>query len=54
MLFREFKKYTFQFFIEDALHLISFILCWVMNIQNNIITPVMYNILTHHNIYVVK
>jgi hypothetical protein len=32
-------EYTFKFFIEAALHIISFIFCWGMNIQNSDITP---------------
>jgi hypothetical protein len=35
VVFREFVEYTFQFLIEAVFHIISFILCWGMNIQNN-------------------
>jgi hypothetical protein len=30
----------FQFFIQAVHHIISFILCWSMNVQNNDMTPV--------------
>jgi hypothetical protein len=30
---------TFQFFVEAAHHVIDFILCWSMNVQNNDIKP---------------
>jgi hypothetical protein len=35
MVFRKFIKLMFQFLIEAVLHIISFIPCWSMNIQNN-------------------
>jgi hypothetical protein len=34
----QFNKHVFQFLIADVLHIISFIFCWGMNIQNNDIT----------------
>jgi hypothetical protein len=47
MVFREFIKHTFHFLIEAVLHIISFILCWDMNVQNNDMTPVItYDILS--------
>jgi hypothetical protein len=39
MVFREFIKQSFQFFVEAVLHSISFIFCWSMNVQNNYMTP---------------
>jgi hypothetical protein len=39
MVFREFIKHTFQFLVEAVLHIISFIFCWSMNVQNNDMTP---------------
>jgi hypothetical protein len=38
MVFREFIEYTFWLFIEPALYIITFILCWSIIIQNNHIT----------------
>jgi hypothetical protein len=35
MVFKELVEYTFQFLMEAIFHIISFILCWGMNIQNN-------------------
>jgi hypothetical protein len=35
--FREFIGYMFYFFIEAVFHIINFILCWGVNIQNDII-----------------
>jgi hypothetical protein len=40
MVFREFIEYTFQFPIEAVLHIINFILFWVMNTHNNDMKPV--------------
>jgi hypothetical protein len=40
MVFKEFMKHTFQFLIEAAPHLINFIFCWDMNVQNNDMTAV--------------
>jgi hypothetical protein len=47
MVFREFRKHKFQFLIETGLHIISFILFWGMNIQNNNMKPlsIVYDIL---------
>jgi hypothetical protein len=46
-------EYTFQFFKEAVFHIINFILCWGMNIQNNNMKPVtlsiMYDILSLTN-----
>jgi hypothetical protein len=39
MVFWEFIKHTFQYLIEAVLHIISFIFCWSMNVQNNDMTP---------------
>jgi hypothetical protein len=39
MVFWEFIKHTFQFLVEAVLHIISFIFCWTMSIQNYDITP---------------
>jgi hypothetical protein len=39
MVFREFIEYTFQFLTEAIFHIISFILCSGMNIQNNNMKP---------------
>jgi hypothetical protein len=36
---REFIKHTFQFIVEIVLHIINFIFCRGMNIQNNDTTP---------------
>jgi hypothetical protein len=53
MVFREFIKHTFQFLVEAVLHIISFIFCWSMNVQNNDMTPgplsIMYDILSLTN-----
>jgi hypothetical protein len=35
MMFREFIEPTFHFLVEAVLHIISIILCWGMNVQNN-------------------
>jgi hypothetical protein len=35
MVFRKLIEYTFQFLVEAVLHIITFILCWDVNIQNN-------------------
>jgi hypothetical protein len=35
MVSGEFIKYMFQFLTEACFHIINFILCWGMNIQNN-------------------
>jgi hypothetical protein len=35
VIFKEFIEYAFKFVIEAVFHIISFILCWGMNIQNN-------------------
>jgi hypothetical protein len=35
----EFIKHTFQFLIEVALHIVSFVLCCSMNIQNYDMKP---------------
>jgi hypothetical protein len=40
MVFWEFIKYMFQFLVEAALHIIYFILCWGMNVQNKDISLV--------------
>jgi hypothetical protein len=32
-------EYTFQFLVEAVFHIISFILCWGMNVQNNDMSP---------------
>jgi hypothetical protein len=40
MAFREFIEHMFQFLIEAVLHIINFMLCLGMNIQNNDMTPV--------------
>jgi hypothetical protein len=39
MVFKEFIEYSLQFLIEAVFHIISFILCWGMNIQNNDMKP---------------
>jgi hypothetical protein len=39
MVFMEFIKHTFQFLIEAVLHIIRFIFCWSMIVQNIDITP---------------
>jgi hypothetical protein len=39
MVFTEFIAYTFQFHIEAGFHIINFILCSGMNIQNNNMKP---------------
>jgi hypothetical protein len=31
--------HTFQLFVEAVLHIISFIFCWSMNVQNNDMAP---------------
>jgi hypothetical protein len=36
--FGEFVKHTFQFLVEAVLRIISFILCWGMNVQSNDMT----------------
>jgi hypothetical protein len=36
---KKFIRHTFQVLIEAVLHIISFILCWGMNVQNNDLTP---------------
>jgi hypothetical protein len=38
MLIREFIKHTFQFLVEAAVHIMSCILYWDMNVQNNYMT----------------
>jgi hypothetical protein len=39
VVFRELIEHPFQFLIEAVLHIIIFILCWGMNVQNNDMTP---------------
>jgi hypothetical protein len=39
MVFSKFMDYTFQLLAEAVLHIINFILCWDINIQNYDITP---------------
>jgi hypothetical protein len=36
---REMIEYTFFLLIKAVLRIINFILCWGMNIQNNVIIP---------------
>jgi hypothetical protein len=38
MIFREFIEHTVEFYIETVFHIITFILCWSMNVQNNDMT----------------
>jgi hypothetical protein len=50
MVFQEFIKHRFQFLIEAVLHIISFIFCRSMNVQNNDMTlSIMYDILSLTN-----
>jgi hypothetical protein len=44
-VFREFIEHTSQFIIESVLHVINFILCWSMNIQNNDIETIDLSVL---------
>jgi hypothetical protein len=39
MAFREFINHKFQFLVEDYFDIVSFILCWGMNVQNNDMKP---------------
>jgi hypothetical protein len=45
MVLREFNEYTFYCFVEPVLYIINFILCWGMNMQNNITSDLLS--LTH-------
>jgi hypothetical protein len=39
MILREYIKYMFWFFADPELYVISFVLWWGINIQNDDITP---------------
>jgi hypothetical protein len=44
-MFGKFVEHMFQFPVEVVVHIISFIFCWITNVQNQGPLSIMYNIL---------